>query len=73
MKRYQEALRDFDKAIELKPDYTLAYNNRGVTYFKMKRYDEALRDFERSLALDPNNAQFSTNRADTCRKLRIKC
>lgn len=44
-KRFEEALLDFDKAIELLPKYAMAYYNRGNLYQKQKKYEQALADF----------------------------
>lgn len=38
---YREAALDFEKAIELKPDYADAYFNLGRTYFLMNDEDRA--------------------------------
>ena len=40
-KKYQEAVADFEKAIELKPDYADAYFNIGKTYYLMNNEDKA--------------------------------
>ena len=32
--QFDKAISDYDKAIELKPDYAEAYNNRGITWFQ---------------------------------------
>lgn len=40
-KKYQEAVSDFEKAIELKPDYADAYFNLGRAYFLMHDEDRA--------------------------------
>lgn len=37
--RYDEAHRSLDKAIELKPDYVDAWNNKGVKTLKLGRHD----------------------------------
>ena len=39
--KYDEAIADFEKAIELKPDYADAYFNLGKTYFLMNNEDKA--------------------------------
>ena len=39
MKRYQDAIIDFEKAVELKPDYADAYFNLGQMYFYINDYD----------------------------------
>lgn len=40
-KKYKEAVADFEKAIELKPDYADAYFNLGRTYIMMNDKDKA--------------------------------
>lgn len=39
--RYQEAIADFEKATELKPDYADAYFNIGRAYYILKDNDKA--------------------------------
>lgn len=39
--KYDEALKDFAKATELKPDYADAYFNMGRTYFILQDEDKA--------------------------------
>jgi len=43
----------FNKAIDLLPDYTHAYYNRGLTYEMEGRLDSALKDYKQALALAP--------------------
>ena len=47
-----EALSDFNRAIEIDEDLAEAYVNRGNTWFYAGDYDRALADYERSLTLD---------------------
>jgi hypothetical protein len=37
-------VRDYDRAIALKPDYAAAYNNRAVAHYEMKAYEDAWAD-----------------------------
>ena len=37
---YQGAIADYEQAIKLQPDYTNAYNNRGIAYRKLGRSEE---------------------------------
>ncbi|MDZ8067888.1 MAG: tetratricopeptide repeat protein [Nostoc sp. DedQUE08] len=67
MKRYPEALQDFDRAIELDPKDAWAMALRGVTYRLMKRYTEALQDFDRAIELDPKYAWAIVLRGETYR------
>ena len=39
--KYREAIADFEKAIELKPDYADAYFNMGRSYFLLRNEDKA--------------------------------
>ena len=39
--KYKEAIADFEKAVELKPDYADAYFNLGRTYYLLNDEDKA--------------------------------
>lgn len=53
--RMQGAISDFSKALILKQDWTLAYNNRGATYARLGQYDKAIKDFTSAIESDPSN------------------
>lgn len=44
--RYNDALADFHKAVEIKPDYADAYFNLGRTYFLMNDQDKACENYK---------------------------
>ena len=48
------ALKDFNKALELNPDFAEAYNNRGIAYGIKGQVDEAIEDASKAIALDKN-------------------
>ncbi|MBO0804506.1 MAG: tetratricopeptide repeat protein [Nocardiopsaceae bacterium] len=52
--RYEDALSDFNRAIELDPERTWAIAQRGELYRIRGRYEEALKDFDRAIELDPD-------------------
>ena len=56
MGRYDEALADLNRAIELDPDDAGAFGRRGETYIALGNYDEALADLNRAIELDPAKA-----------------
>ena len=60
---FEPALRDFDRAIGLDPDYAIAYNNRCWTYSVSLRPEDALRDCNESLRIDPQDAATLDSRA----------
>ena len=55
MKRYEDALKDFNRAIELenKDSWTIA--QRGFTHLLLGHYEDAVRDFEKPILSDPEN------------------
>lgn len=63
--RYDEALADFNRALELEPDDPEVFNNRGVTYDHLERYEEALSDYGRALKLKPDYPATLFNRGAT--------
>src|SRR5258706_692586 len=60
---YDAAIRDYDVAIQLVPDFAVALNNRAWAYFKAGRASEGMPDVERSLQLQPTSAHSYDTRA----------
>jgi len=54
--KYNEAIKEYDKAIAINPNCTLAYYNRSVAYTKTRQYDKAINDCNKVLQLDPRHA-----------------
>jgi len=65
--RYEEALTDFTRAIEVAPNLTWAIADRGETYQLMRRYEEALTDLTRAVDLNPHLTSAITDRGETYR------
>jgi regulator of sirC expression with transglutaminase-like and TPR domain len=40
---------DYNQAIELDPEYTHAFNNRGLVYAKLKQFKKAIQDYNQIL------------------------
>ena len=57
---------DFAKAIELKPDYALAYRNAGQALYQARAYDKAITVLSKAIDLSPRDAQAYWRRA-ACR------
>ena len=53
LNKYDEAFKDYGKAIELDPEYVPAYIDRGNAYYGLKKYDEAFKDYDKAIELDP--------------------
>ena len=54
---YDQAMRHFDRAIRIWPDYAEAYLNRGLAEHGASHRLEALADLDRALDLDPRLTQ----------------
>jgi len=63
IKQNDKAMQDYNKVIEINPQYPLTYNNRGNIYFDQMKDDLALADYNKALQLDPENVKALTNRA----------
>jgi tetratricopeptide (TPR) repeat protein len=54
--RHDEALKAFDKAVQLEPDNAERWKQLGDALMDLKRFDHALLSFQHALKLDPRNA-----------------
>lgn len=59
---WNQAIDDYNKAIEVEPNYALIYNNRGLAHYNKGDYDKAIADFNQALQIDPNYADAYRNR-----------
>ena len=62
MKRYDDALANFEKAIALKPDYAEAYLNRGAAQRDLQQFQAAVHSYDKAIALKPDYAEAYLNR-----------
>jgi tetratricopeptide (TPR) repeat protein len=61
--RHDQAIRDYDRAIELMPDNAVALNNRAWSYFRSGHGSVGLKDVEASLRLGPDSGASYDTRA----------
>jgi len=57
-----EAIGEYDEAIRLDPQLTLAYLNRGAVYNEKNDFSKAITDFDKAIELDPNLFEAYYNR-----------
>ncbi len=69
LRRYDEAVADFSRAIAAYPDDELVYGSRAKAYYFLGKYQESLLDFDRAIVLKPDNKRFYYDRALTYRAL----
>ena len=55
------AIEDFTKAIEFKPDFATAYNNRGNAFNNKDELNRAIEDYNKALDLKPDFAEAYYN------------
>lgn len=59
---YSGAIRNYDKAIELNPNYSDVYFHRSRAYLYDLRFDQALVDCDKAIALEPLYMEAYSNR-----------
>lgn len=55
--RYEEAIRNLDKAIKIDSNFATTHFIKGKILVEQGRYDEATKSFNRALAIDPSLLQ----------------
>ena len=53
---YQEAMKLYNEAIQIKPDFSWPYNNRGGIYLTLGNYQQAINEYNKAIELDHKNA-----------------
>ena len=61
--RYEEAIQEFNKAIELDPNLAEAYSNRGDAYLNLGQLALAIQDYTEAIRLDTQYVEAYNNRA----------
>ena len=61
--KYEDAIENINKSLELKNDWAIPYFYRGAVYDVMKKYDEAMLDYTKALSLDDKMTDAYYNRA----------
>ena len=59
---YDQAIRDFDRAIALQPGLVVAWRNRGQAHKAKGDYDRALADYEQAIVFAPSDARLYNER-----------
>jgi tetratricopeptide (TPR) repeat protein len=68
LKRHEDALASFDRALSLAPDNPEALYHRSVAH-ALDRGEEALADYDRLAAIKPDHVEALTNRGNVLRDL----
>jgi Tfp pilus assembly protein PilF len=60
-KMIEDAIKAYNRTIELYPEYHDAYGSRGLAYFRLQQYDNAFKDYQVALKYRPNDAKVLSN------------
>ena len=64
MRQYDRAIREFDHAINAKPNYAPAFNIRGLAYAAIGETRRSIQDFDQAIQLDGSFAKAFVNRGN---------
>ena len=53
-KNYEQAIEYYKQAININPNFAIAYSELGDAYFNMKNYDQAIAFCNKAISIDPN-------------------
>ena len=59
---YEQAIKEYDKAIELNPTIAKTYVNRAAAYLQLGQFQQAIQDSDKAIQLDPAQALGYANR-----------
>ena len=62
--KLEDAIADYNKAVELAPNATDPYLNRGTAFEGLGKWEEAIADYNHVLELDPKDAMAYNNRGN---------
>ncbi len=62
MKKYEDAILDFTKEIEINPKNDLAYYERAIAESRLSHNVSAIDDFSKAIELAPQNADYYAER-----------
>ena len=62
---YPKAIQEYDIALAFDPEYSDAYNNRGIAFFETGNYKEAIISYDSAIQKNPNlvNAYYNRSKA----------
>jgi len=63
----ENALIEYDKALETDPKHVSAWNNKGIVLSRLKRFEEAISCYDKAIELNPEYANAWYNKANALR------
>lgn len=62
LKKWEQAIDDYDQAVNLDPNSVAAYGNRAIAWRNLGDYDKAIADYNAAIKLAPDHAMLHRNR-----------
>ena len=53
-KNFDKAVINYNKSIEINPDYAEGHNNLGIAFYKFGKFNEAIESYLRAIKIKPN-------------------
>ena len=63
MQEYEQAVISYNQALQVKNDYTDAWNNRGVALSKLQKYEAAIASYDNAAKIRPDFYRIWYNKA----------
>jgi Tfp pilus assembly protein PilF len=58
---WKEAAYRWEKAVQIDPTYSAAWNNLAIAYEQQGNFEQAMKAYEKAVQLDPKNAMLRQN------------
>ena len=71
LRRYSEAVNEFNNAIKLEPENPYYHYSKARALNALKKYKEAESEFRESIGLEPGNSEFHFGRAEALNELKL--
>ena len=65
LNKNDEAIKAYDKAIEINPQDSNAWDNKGNALYDLNKTDEAIKAYNKAIEINPQNSIAWYNRAST--------
>ena len=69
LKKYDDSIKYYDKALSIDPNNVEAMNGKGVCFYKLGEYTKAIECYDKALSIDPNRVSILNNRMESVKKL----
>lgn len=68
--RYADAIKFYDKALEIDPKFLCAWVNKGMALSRLGRYQEAISAFDQAIEINPKLETTRKRKENAIKKIR---